>query len=80
MAVARLDPTAERWPLTDQAQRLPGAKGTDLSETTTTFTTQAQSRTSRSLHNAALSAQMEPPIVLGSALVPWSAAQPREVM
>lgn len=45
--------------------------------TTTTFVTRLQSRASRSLHIAARSAHMEPPIVLGSALVPARKRRPR---
>lgn len=68
------------WPNSHQAQArtstpdspppLPGAKGPGLSVTTTTFVTRLQSLASRSLHMAARSAQMEPPIVLDSAFVP----------
>lgn len=46
-----------------------------LSDTTTTFVTRLQSVASRSLQSAARSAQMDPPIVLGSELVPASSAR-----
>lgn len=52
------------------AAHSPGARGPGLSVTTTTFVTLLQSLASRSLHMAARSAQMEPPMVLDSAFVP----------